>query len=103
MMRLVYLLAMCLVVVFPLPVFSQGSQGAIQGAVFDSTGANIPGATVTVVDVARGTTRVLTTDEAGQYAATSLTAGTYQVRAEPGRFTKGHTRNAQAEVRPKMR
>src|SRR2546425_6295966 len=103
MMRLAYLLAICLVVVFPLPVFSQGSQGAIQGAVFDSTGANIPGATVTVVDVARGTTRVLTTDEAGQYAATSLTAGTYKVRAELGGFTTVERSNVQVEVGTNIR
>ena len=71
-----------LVVVLSLPAFSQGSQGAIQGAVFDSSGANIPGATVTITDVDRGTTRVLISDEAGQYAATGLTPGNYKVRAE---------------------
>ena len=37
---------------------------------------------VTVVDVARGVSRPLTTDSAGLYAAPDLTPGTYTVRAE---------------------
>src|SRR5439155_26715048 len=98
MMRLAYLLAIGIAVLFSLPLFSQGSQGAIQGAVFDSTGATIPGATVTIVDVERGTTRVLISDEAGQYAATALTAGTYRVRAELAGFTTVERSNVQVEV-----
>jgi carboxypeptidase family protein/TonB-dependent receptor-like protein len=87
-----------LAVVLSLPVFSQGSQGAIQGAVFDSSGANIPGVTVTITDVDRGTTRVLISGEAGQYAATGLTAGTYKVRAELAGFTTVERNNVRVEV-----
>ena len=36
------------------PAYSQSGAGAIQGAVFDQTGGAIAGATVTVIDVARG-------------------------------------------------
>jgi len=68
-----------------LPLFSQGNQGTIQGTVFDQTGGAIAGATVSVIDVARGVTRALTTDAAGEYVAPSLLPGTYTVRAE----TKG--------------
>jgi hypothetical protein len=67
---------------FPLPVFSQGSTGTIQGGVFDSSGGSIAGAQLTITDVARGVTRNLTTDISGQFVAPSLTAGTYTVRAE---------------------
>ena len=59
---LVATLALLLVCV---PAFSQGSQGAIQGGVFDQSGGAIAGATVTVTDVARGVARTLTTDSAG--------------------------------------
>src|SRR5579859_1289825 len=69
-----------------LPAFSQASQGTIQGAVFDQTGGVIPGAMVSVIDVARGVTRSLTTDNAGQYIAVNLTPGTYTVRAEAKGF-----------------
>src|SRR3954470_12536749 len=70
-----------------LPAFSQGSQGAIQGGVFDQTGGALVGAKVSVVDTARGTTRNLTTDDAGQYPAPALNAGTYSVRAEAAGFS----------------
>lgn len=69
-----------------LPLFSQANQGAIQGGVFDQTGGAIVGATVTVIDVARGVTRALTTDSAGAYVAPNLTPGTYTVRAEAKGF-----------------
>ena len=69
-----------------LPLFSQSSQGTIQGGVFDQTGGAVAGAIVSVVDVARGVTRTLTTDGAGQYIATDLTPGTYTVRAEAKGF-----------------
>src|SRR5499425_573633 len=93
-----FLQTIVVVVVFSLPVFSQGSQGAIQGAVFDSSGANIPGATVTITDEERGTTRVLISDEAGQYAAAGLTAGTYKVRAELTGFAPIERTNVRIEV-----
>src|SRR5438270_3470556 len=87
-----------LVVLFSLPLLSQGSQGAIQGAVFDSTGANIPGVTVTLTDVDRGTTRVLISDEAGQYAANSLPVGNYKVRAELTGFSAIERSNVKVEI-----
>jgi hypothetical protein len=69
-----------------LPAFSQGNQGTIQGGIFDQTGGAIAGAMVTVTDVARGVSRSLTTDDAGQYVAASLNPGTYTVRAEAKGF-----------------
>src|ERR1051326_6244323 len=98
MVRSISLLAIGFLILLPLTLFSQGSQGAIQGAVFDSSGANIPGATVTITDVDRGTTRVLISDEAGQYAATGLTAGTYKVRAELAGFAPIERTNVRVEV-----
>jgi hypothetical protein len=81
------LLAIVATLLVCLPGFSQGSTGTIQGGIFDSTGGAIAGARVTVTDVARGTSRNLTTDESGQYVAPALTAGTYTVRAEAAGFT----------------
>lgn len=63
-----------------LPAFSQVNQGTIQGSVFDQTGGAIAGATVTVTDPARGTSRTLTTDAAGAYVAPNLIPATYVVR-----------------------
>jgi hypothetical protein len=69
-----------------LPVFSQLNLGRILGAITDQSGGAIAGATVTVVDVARGVSRPLTTDGAGEYNAPGLTPGTYTVRAEAKGF-----------------
>jgi Carboxypeptidase regulatory-like domain/TonB dependent receptor len=68
------------------PAFSQASQGTIQGGVFDKTGGAVAGASVSVIDVARGLTRSLTTDSAGEYVANDLNPGTYTVRAESKGF-----------------
>ena len=80
------------------PVFSQGSLGTIQGGIFDSSGGAMAGAKVTITDVARGTTRTLTTDDSGQYVAPSLTAGTYTVKAEAAGFTSTERSNVLLEV-----
>ena len=61
-------------------MLSQANTGRILGSVTDQTGGAISGATVTVTDSERGTTRTLTTDESGAYDAPSLIPGT--VRGE---------------------
>src|SRR6266566_3401476 len=70
------------VLLLSLPTFSQGNAGPIAGAVFDSNGGVIAGATVTILDVQRGTARTLTTDGSGSYNAPNLLPGSYKVRAE---------------------
>src|ERR1700674_4132561 len=71
-----------------LPAFSQGSFGRILGTVSDQSGGVISGATVTVLDVDRGVSRTLTTDDAGAYNAPNLTPGNYTVRVEAKGFQK---------------
>jgi carboxypeptidase family protein len=78
--------ASLLVFLICLPVFSQGSQGTIQGGVFDQSGGAIAGATVTIIDASRGISRPLTTDSAGAYSAANLTPGAYTVRGEAKGF-----------------
>src|SRR5439155_25301454 len=79
-------------------LFSQGSAGRILGSVTDPTGAVIPGVTVTIRDVDRGTARTLTTDEAGAYNAPNLLPGTYTVRVEFAGFTTVERQNIRLEV-----
>ena len=64
------------------PLFSQASNSAIAGAVYDQSHAVVGGATVSVTDVARGDTRTLVTDSGGEYAANNLIPGIYSVKAE---------------------
>ena len=61
------------------PLFSQGAAGRIAGTVTDQSGAAIPMAKVTVTDVQRNDSRILTTDSSGSYAAPDLIPGTYTV------------------------
>ena len=68
------------------PAFAQLNLGRIFGAVTDQTGGAVVGAAVSVVDVARGITRPLVTDGAGQYDASAIIPGTYTVRAEAKGF-----------------
>jgi hypothetical protein len=55
--------------------------GGLNGTVVDSTGAVVPGASVTLVEVHTGDTRVLTTNDRGLYTAPFLKPGTYRVSA----------------------
>ena len=85
------------------PAFSQGSTGRIAGTITDSNGGAIAGATVTVTDVARGTSRTLTTDQSGAYAAPNLLPGQYKVRAEFKGFKAVERQNITLEVAQEIR
>src|SRR5436305_6045310 len=79
--------------------FAQGSStGRITGAITDQTGGSLAGAMVTVTDTQRGTNRVLTTNEAGEYNAPELIPGTYSVKAEFRGFKATERQNIGVEV-----
>jgi len=65
---------------------AQAVYGSIAGTVFDSSGAPIPHATVTVTSVERNTSSSVTTNDSGNYAQTHLIIGHYSVRVEAGGF-----------------
>src|SRR2546428_12215348 len=69
------------VLLFSFALFAQGNFGRILGSVKDSTGAVIPGATVSIIDKERGLARTLTTDEAGECNAPKLIPRTNTGRA----------------------
>jgi hypothetical protein len=60
--------------------------GDIAGIVSDSTGANIPGATVTVTGVATGAVRTTTTSASGEYRVSQLTPGRYTIATTASGF-----------------
>ena len=60
-------------------------RGGLSGTVFDSSGAVVPGAQVTLLDPAQKQTRRMTADNAGHFEFDNLTAGQYQLMAaHPG-------------------
>src|SRR5437773_3811857 len=82
----------------PIAGLAQGNTGRILGNITDPTGALIPGATVTITDVERGTSRTVITDEAGAYNAPSLPPGTYSIRAELSGFKTVERTNVVLEI-----
>ena len=67
------------------PVSAQVTTGTISGVVQDSSGAVIPGVSVTVKNLDTGIARTVTTDEGGRYTAPDLSLGNYEVQAQlPG-------------------
>ncbi|HZZ39832.1 MAG TPA: carboxypeptidase regulatory-like domain-containing protein, partial [Acidobacteriaceae bacterium] len=66
----------------PPTLFAQTAvTGGLNGVVMDPTGAVVPGATITLVEVNTGDTRVLTTNDRGLYTAPFLKPGAYRVSA----------------------
>jgi hypothetical protein len=65
--------------------FGQGTSGTIIGTVADTTGALIPGATVTIVNPVSGYTRTVTSDPSGQFRFFNVPFNPYKVTvAEKG-------------------
>jgi hypothetical protein len=67
---------------------AQTIRGTMTGTVTDSTGAVMPGATVTVTHTATGIGTSATTDAHGSYTMPLLSPGVYQVTAEQPGFKK---------------
>jgi hypothetical protein len=68
-------------------LLAQGTDTALlRGAVTDVTGATIPGATVTMTNVATGVAQKRTTDEAGRYIFNDLRPASYTAKVEATGF-----------------
>ncbi|QMV18623.1 hypothetical protein GOB94_07940 [Granulicella sp. 5B5] len=68
---------------------AQAVYGQILGSVTDSTGAAVPGATITVTDVTKNTAVTLTSNGAGEFTAQHLIPDTYDVKVTAAGF-KGY-------------
>jgi Carboxypeptidase regulatory-like domain len=93
-------LAGCLLSV---PAMAQSTAGRILGSTTDPSGASVAGATVVITDVQRGTSRTLTTDDAGAYAAPDLAPGTYKIHVEAKGFKSVERPNVIIEVATDIR
>src|SRR5262249_8279227 len=67
---------------------AQSTTGRISGSVRDSSGAVLPGATVTVTQEGTGLARTTITDGVGNFVFVSLPVGSYTVTAELAGFKK---------------
>jgi len=64
------------------PAFGQNFSAAISGVVRDTTGAVVPGVSVTAKHTDSGLTRTVNTNENGDYRMPSLPVGAYELTAE---------------------
>ena len=71
-----------------IPLVAQTVNVTIQGRVYDSTGAAIPQAAVSVVNTANGFSRSTTATSTGDYQIASLPVGDYTVTADKQGFQK---------------
>src|SRR5437016_11295161 len=83
-------LLLCSIIIFfaSTVAVAQKDTGAIAGTVKDSSGALVVGAKVTIADVDRGTSLVINTNSQGEYVASPLKVGRYNVTVEKQGFKK---------------
>ncbi len=81
-MRRGILLCLALASLFSLPLVGQTVSGTIQGTVSDSSGAALPGVTVSMREQSTGFQRVVVTNDRGFYNAPFVPIGKYSVKAE---------------------
>ena len=82
------LVVVALLALLPTAAFAQVDRATLTGTVKDGAGAVLPGATVTVTNVATGVAASQTTTEAGSYLLVNLIPGRYQVDVELSGFKK---------------
>jgi len=84
------------------PLWAQKDAGAIVGVVHDATGALITDAKVTVTDVDRGIEMTVSTNSAGEYAASPLRIGRYSVTVEKQGFKKAVAGPVQVNIQDRV-
>jgi hypothetical protein len=84
--RVAFLL-LALVCLLPATIWAQDT-ATIAGTVSDSSGAVMPGVTVTVANPDRGFVRVVASNSAGEYTAVRIPIGNYVVSVEAAGFQK---------------
>ncbi|HWC20274.1 MAG TPA: carboxypeptidase regulatory-like domain-containing protein [Terriglobales bacterium] len=75
--------------VFTIQAFAQ--EATLVGTVTDSSGAVVPNATITITHLATGQVRTLSSNDVGQYVATALPIGNYDVKAQATGFNLADT------------
>jgi Carboxypeptidase regulatory-like domain len=95
--------AMLLVLSTPSRASAQAVTGTLLGNVTDSSGAAVPGATVTATEVGTNISRTTVSNETGTYIFSSMKDGTYTVQAELQGFRKVIRQNVRVDVNTTMR
>lgn len=97
-----FVLALTAILACPF-IHAQVTTGSIRGTVHDSTGAVVPGATITITDTGKGTSSVVKTDGEGEYNVQFLIPGTYNVSVEQTGFKRSVSSNVVIDIDQKAR
>jgi hypothetical protein len=81
----------------------QFETASVLGFVHDSTGAAIPGAKVTLTNIATGLETTITADSQGQYEFTSVRVGDYKVKSSSPGFSETVTEPFTVQVNARQR
>lgn len=87
-----------IVLLCALPLLAQTNKGSISGAVFDQSGAVVPGAVVTITRLGTGQKTVMETSENGTYTAPNLDPVEYRVEVEAIGFKKVYVERVKVDT-----
>src|ERR1700722_14954865 len=82
---------------------AQFDNGSVVGTIHDATGAVLPGASVTITNVATGQVTKATTNASGDYEAPSLHVGVYTIKAADAGYTDAVANNITISVGGRQR
>jgi hypothetical protein len=83
--------------------WGQAATGKVVGTIFDQQGAVIPGAKVTVTNIATGVISAGATDSAGYFEVPNLPIGTYKVTVEQQGFETATTQAKELQINQTLR
>jgi hypothetical protein len=101
MMLRILAAVVCLAV--PTVAHAQFDTATVLGAVIDTSGARVPGATVTLKNIDTGITATTISDAEGNYQFLNVRIGTYSVRAELQGFSAAIAENVTVTVNARQR
>ncbi len=87
----------------PAHAAAQAANGTLLGNVRDETGAGVPGATVTAIEVRTNIARSAVSNETGNYTFTNLVPGVYRVEGELAGFKKFSREGVEVNVNTTVR
>ncbi|HXW08139.1 MAG TPA: TonB-dependent receptor [Vicinamibacterales bacterium] len=92
-----------LITATPADVRGQAVTGTLLGNITDSSGAAVPGATVTATEVQTSISRTAVSNDTGYYIFSSLVNGTYTISAELQGFRRVLRQNVRVDVNTTIR
>jgi Carboxypeptidase regulatory-like domain len=87
-----------LLLALPSILFAQGYFSTVSGELTDPSGAVVAGAKIVAIDLAKGFTFTVTSDNAGRYFLASLPPGVYTVTVEAPGFQKEQRTDVKVNV-----